>query len=199
MRVVIASKNQGKIDEIESIMAMTGIEFLSFDDFENWPEVAETGATFKENALLKARAISGFARLPALADDSGLEVDVLGGEPGVLSSRYAGPHSSTPENNAKLLRKLGHTAFEERAARFRCVAAFASSDGSVLLAEGTCEGHITLEPRGAAGFGYDPLFMPEGYDRTIAELSPEEKNLISHRGKAFRMLKEKLETLLQKA
>ncbi len=134
-----------------------------------------------------------------MADDSGLEVDSLGGEPGVLSSRYAGQGSSDADNNAKLLGKLQHASFRERIARFRCVAVFASKEGSLLIAEDTCNGHITLDPRGSGGFGYDPLFIPDGYNKTIAQLSPQEKNLISHRGKAFQQLKKKLERLLQKA
>jgi non-canonical purine NTP pyrophosphatase (RdgB/HAM1 family) len=199
MRIVLASKNEGKIKEIKEIMTINGIEFLSYHDFDAWPDVNETKTTLKENAILKAEAITDFAGLPALADDSGLEVDILSGEPGVLSSRYAGPQSVTADNNARLLQELENTSFEERTARFRCVAVFAATDGTLLVAEGVCGGRITLEPKGSGGFGYDPLFVPDGYDKTIAELSPEEKNLISHRGKAFRLLKQKLEKLLQTA
>jgi len=198
MQIVIATKNEGKIREIERILELENVEFLTFGDFKDWPQVEESGSAFKENAILKAQAVSSFTGLPVLADDSGLEVDVLGGEPGVMSARYAGPHCLTADNNAKLLEKLEGIHSPKRTARFRCVAAFAGYNGILLLAEGNCSGHIALEPRGSGGFGYDPLFIPNGYAKTIAELSAEEKNKISHRGKAFRALKKQLEKWLQK-
>jgi len=189
---VIATKNEGKIREIREIMALDNVEFLTFHDFETWPEVEENGSTFEENAVLKAKALMSRTKLPALADDSGLEVDALDGEPGLLSARYAGNHCSTADNNAKLLKELAGVPFDKRKARFRCIASFAATDGTVLISEGICSGHIASKPRGSRGFGYDPLFIPDGYEETIAELPPETKNQISHRGKAFRAMREKL-------
>lgn len=196
MQIVLATKNEGKIREIREIIALDNVQFLTFRDFKNWPEVEEKASTFKENAVLKAEALSGLTKLPALADDSGLEVDALAGEPGIISARYAGSHCSSADNNAKLLKKLEDIPFQERVACFVCVAVFAGTNGTLLVSEGTCNGHIALEPKGSGGFGYDPLFVPEGYEKTIAELSAEKKNLISHRGKAFRALKQKLGKLL---
>lgn len=197
MRIVIATKNEGKIREIKRILEPENGEFLTFRDFKDWPQVEENGSTFKENAIIKAQAVSSFTGLPVLADDSGLEVDVLGGEPGVMSARYAGPRCSTRDNNAKLLEKLEGIPSQKRIARFRCVAVFAGNNGTLLLAEDNCGGYIALEPRGSGGFGYDPLFVPDGYNKTIAQLSAEEKNKISHRGKAFRALKKQLDRWLQ--
>jgi len=196
IRVVIATKNEGKIKEILEIIKLNDVSFSTFEDFDNWPDVDENGSTFKENAVLKAKATLGFSGLPALADDSGLEVDALGGEPGVISARYAGDNCSTPENNTKLLNKLKGVAVSERTAQFRCVAAYFNLEGTLLVTEGICRGHIAVEPKGTGGFGYDPLFVPDGYDVTIAQLPPEEKNQISHRGKAFSAMKSKLEKLL---
>ncbi len=189
MKVVIASRNDGKIGEIKEIIKLPGIEFLSYQDFCSWPEIRENGNSFRENALLKARAIASYFWLPALADDSGLEVDVLEGKPGILSSRYAGEKASDEENNAKLLRELEGRPLEERTARYRCVAAFADPTGRTLITEGVCEGHIGFGVRGVGGFGYDPLFILSGYEKTMAELSTEEKNKTSHRGQAFRRMK----------
>jgi len=196
IQVVIATKNEGKIKEILEIIKLNNVSFSTFKDFDNWPDVDENGSTFKENAVLKAKAILGFSGLSALADDSGLEVDALGGEPGVISARYAGDHCSTPDNNTKLLNKLKGVAVSERTAQFRCVAAYFNLEGTLLITEGICRGHIAVEPKGIGGFGYDPLFVPDGYDVTIAQLPPEEKNRISHRGKAFSAMKSKLEKLL---
>ncbi len=178
-------------------MTLDNVEFLTFHDFETWPKVEENGSTFEENAVLKAKALVNRTKLFALADDSGLEVDALGGEPGLLSARYAGERCSTADNNAKLLKKLAGVPFDRRTACFRCVAAFAGTDGTLLLSEGICSGHIASKPRGSRGFGYDPLFVPDGYEETIAELPPETKNQISHRGKAFRAMREKLAELLR--
>jgi XTP/dITP diphosphohydrolase len=197
IKIIIATKNEGKIREIKEIVKLDNVEFLTFQNLKDWPEVEEKGSTFRENAVLKAKALMNLTKLPALADDSGLEVDVLSGEPGILSARYAGSHCSTSDNNAKLLKKLESFPFEKRTARFRCVAAFAGTDGTLLVSEGICSGHIALEHKGSGGFGYDPLFVPDGYNKTIAELSAEEKNQISHRGKAFRDLKEKLKKVLE--
>jgi len=195
IRIVIATKNEGKIKEILEIIKLKNISFSTFKEFGNWPEVKETGSTFKENSILKAKAISGFSKLPALADDSGLEVDALGGAPGVKSARYAGDNCSTPDNNIKLLNELRNIPVSDRSAQFRCVAAYFDLEGTLLVTEGVCRGHIALEPKGEGGFGYDPLFVPDGYNVTIAQLPPKEKNRISHRGKAFGAMKSKLEKL----
>lgn len=196
LEIVIATKNEGKIKEIKEIIALDGVRFLTFQDFDEWPKVEETGLTFEENALIKAKALLKWTRTATLADDSGLEVDTLGGEPGIMSARYAGPHCSTLDNNLKLLNKLEGVPLHRRIAHFRCSAVLAGTDGSLLVSEGTCRGHIVLEPRGSGGFGYDPLFVPDGYNKTIAELPAEEKNKISHRGKAFGDLKEKIEKMI---
>ncbi len=196
MQIVMATKNEDKIKEIKEIITLNNVQFLTFQDFEDWPDVKERESTFKENAVLKAKTLLNFTKLSSLADDSGLEVDVLGGEPGILSARYAGPNCSTADNNAKLLKKLEGIPVQKRVARFRCAAAFAGTNGILLVSEETCNGHIALEPRGSGGFGYDPLFVPDGYGETIAQLTPEKKNQISHRGKAFRSLKQKLEKML---
>ena len=155
----------------------------------------ETGATFLANARLKARAIAQATGEIALADDSGLEVDALGGDPGVLSARYAGEEASDADNNAKLLAELSGIHGPNRRARFRCVLALVAPDGRELTADGRCEGFVLDAERGAGGFGYDPLFQPEGDTRALAEYSEDEKNSISHRGRAARKLREMLERL----
>lgn len=190
MKIVLSTKNEGKIKEIKDIFNIPGIEILTYRDFKDWPSISEDGKDFEENALKKARIISKAFTLPAMADDSGLEVDFLQGKPGIFSSRYSG--GGDEENIRKLLQDLKGVPFRERKARFRCVAVFFSTDDVILTAEGVCEGHIALSPRGKKGFGYDPVFIPLGYDETMAELSLSEKNKISHRGRAFRRLKEKV-------
>lgn len=189
MKVVLATKNRGKAVEIGRILQGTGLEIISLDDF---PEVAlppETGATMQENALIKARAAAKATGLPALADDSGLEVDFLGGAPGVYSARYSGEKATDEENYRKLLAELKGVPEEKRTARFRCVIALVGFDEEERLFEGVFEGVITMEPRGENGFGYDPVFLVPGLGRTSAELSPGEKNRISHRAKALAALK----------
>ncbi len=185
MRVVLATRNAGKLAEVKAIVgqavdvaglaAVTGIELPP-----------EEGLTYEENALAKARTVARAAGVPALADDSGLEVDALGGAPGVRSSRYAGPACDPAANNAKLLRELNGVPKSARGARFVCVAALVNADGREWLARGEIEGRISEKPRGTGGFGYDPLFVPAGYERTFAEMKAEEKNEISHRTRAFR-------------
>lgn len=190
MKIVLSTKNEGKIREIKNIFNIPGIELLTYRDFEDWPSISEDGKSFEENAIKKAQVVKEKFNLPVIADDSGLEVDYLKGKPGVLSSRYSG--GGDEENIRKVLKELEGVPLEGRKARFRCVAVFLSVDDVILTAEGVCEGHIAFSPRGEKGFGYDPIFIPLGYDKTMAELSLSEKNKISHRGKAFRRLKEKV-------
>jgi len=189
MRLVLASGNRGKIREIQTLLAPHGVRVLPQSAFAV-AAVKETAPTFVENALIKARNAARHAGLPALADDSGLEVDALAGAPGVHSARYAGPEADDRRNNAKLLEALEGFSGEERRARFRCVLVLVRHpyDPSPLIAEGTWEGVIATEPRGAGGFGYDPLFLLPERGVTAAELTPEEKNRLSHRGQALRKL-----------
>ena len=194
-RVIVATANRGKLTEIRAALGFTGWEFVTAADLGAEPlDVEETGATFEENARLKALAYHEAFGLPALADDSGLEVDVLGGAPGVYSSRYAGGCcSGDAENNARLMMELEEVPAGQRSARFRCVIVFLDADGKETVASGACEGAIGHEPRGEGGFGYDPLFWPAAAPgRTMAELAMEEKNAISHRGAALRALAELL-------
>jgi XTP/dITP diphosphohydrolase len=189
MQVVLASSNRGKLKEIQALLAPLHVRVLPQTALAV-PEVEETCPTFVENALLKARNAARFTGLPALADDSGLEVEALGGAPGVYSARYAGPHADDAANVAKLLEALAGFSLEERSARFRCVLVFLrhALDPSPLIAEGTWEGVIAEEPRGEGGFGYDPVFYLPPLKRTAAELTPQEKNALSHRGQALRQL-----------
>ena len=184
--LIVATHNKNKLREIGQILP--GWEISGED-----AGVEETGATFAENALIKARAVA--ARHPGawvLADDSGLVVDALGGAPGVRSARYAGRDGDTPANNALLLKNLADVA--DRRAHFACAIALIAPDGTVRHFEGRCDGHIAESPSGAGGFGYDPLFIPDGHDRSFAELAPAEKNAISHRGRALAALRAALQT-----
>jgi len=190
--VFIATRNQGKLKEFAAFFADWGWAVKSLADFTDMPEIVENGRTFEENARIKADALYEWTKLPVLADDSGLEVDALGGEPGVYSARYAGEGATDDANNAKLLAALQGVPEERRQARFRCVLVLKLDQNRQLVAEGTCEGIILKEPRGAGGFGYDPLFYIPSLGKTMAELSPEEKNRISHRGTALRNLAEQL-------
>ncbi len=194
LRVVVATSNRHKVEEIRAELAFTGWEFVAATDLGEWPEPEETGETFEANARIKALAARQLYGLPALADDSGLEVDALDGEPGVNSRYYAGPCATDAENNARLLLALGDTPRVRREARFRSVIVLVREDDSEVVAEGVCEGRIGNEPRGEHGFGYDPLFwLAATPGRTMAELSIAEKNAISHRGAALRALRESLE------
>lgn len=201
MRIVLATRNKKKVPEMRTILADAGMEaeVLSLDAFPDAPEVPETEPTFLGNALLKARAIAKHTGLPAVADDSGLKVDELGGMPGVLSARWAGRFGAQDQDRANLelvLDQLADTPPERRGAHFVCAAALVMPDGTEAVVEGVLRGRLTREPRGSNGFGYDPVFVPEGESRTTAELSPEEKNAISHRGIAFRKLAQELVDIL---
>jgi XTP/dITP diphosphohydrolase len=192
-RIAIASRNAHKLREIGRICVEWPVEWLTIDNHEGpWPDVEETGSTYLDNALLKARAGAAALGEPALADDSGIEVDALGGRPGPRSARFAGEDATDQRNLDELIRALKGVPGSGRTARYRCVAVLAFPDGRELHAEGICEGTLVGKPRGTGGFGYDPIFVPEGWDRTMAELSDEEKDRISHRGRAFRALGETL-------
>jgi XTP/dITP diphosphohydrolase len=185
-RVVLATGNPGKLREMRAILAAHPLEVVPQSDF-GLAAAEETGATFIANALIKARHASRLTGLPAIADDSGLEVDALGGGPGVLSARYAGPGSGDAANNELLLRELEGVAEDDRTARYRCAMVFVrhADDASPIEREATWEGRIALAPRGTGGFGYDPVFLPEGESRTAAQLDPEAKNRRSHRARAL--------------
>lgn len=185
-RLVLATRNAGKTAELRRILAGTDVTLLDAADVD-LPDVEETGATFEDNALLKARAGAAACGLPCVADDSGLEVDALGGEPGVRSARYAGAHGDDEANLRLVLERM--RGVERRDARFVCVAALATPDGREWTTRGAIEGSLTAEPRGTGGFGYDPIFVPVGLRQTTAELSAEDKDAISHRGQAFRALR----------
>jgi XTP/dITP diphosphohydrolase len=188
--VALASRNPGKLREIRSILSSAGVDVrvTGAEEYPAWEAPAETEPDYAGNALLKARSLAAFAGVPALADDSGIEVDALDGEPGPRSARFAGEDATDGENLAKLLGLIHEVPAVERTARYRCVAALVMPEGGEEIAEGTVEGILVTVPRGTGGFGYDPIFMPLASDRTMAELSPEEKDAISHRGKAFRGL-----------
>jgi XTP/dITP diphosphohydrolase len=193
-RIAIASRNAHKLREIGRICADWPVEWLTVENHEGpWPDVEETGSAYLDNALLKARAGAAALGEPALADDSGIEVDALGGRPGPRSARLAGGDATDERNLEELIRALKGVPGSGRTARYRCVAVLAFPGGRELHAEGTCEGILVPKPRGARGFGYDPIFVPAGWDRTMAELTDEEKDRISHRGRAFRALGEVLE------
>jgi XTP/dITP diphosphohydrolase len=192
-RIAIASRNPGKIREILQICADWPVEWVTGpDDSAAWPEVEETGHTYLENAQLKAHAVAASLGIPGLADDSGIEVDALTGTPGVRSARFAGEEATDEDNLRLLIERVTPIPEIERTAGYRCAAVCAWPGGEQMVAEGTCEGTLILEPRGNGGFGYDPIFVPVGEGRTMAELTDQEKNAISHRGRAFRALGAKL-------
>lgn len=200
--LALATKNEHKIREVLRICRDWPVSWVVARPVPagagravrvaSWPEVEETGQTYLENALLKARAVASTLGLPAVADDSGIEVDALGGAPGPLSARFAGTGASDPSNLALLIERIRDVPPDARTARYRCVAACAWPDGREARAEGVCEGRLVLEPQGERGFGYDPAFVPEGESRTMAELADDEKDAISHRGRAFRALRDLL-------
>ena len=188
MKILIASRNAHKIQEIREIFHLPGVEWVSTADIPGLPDVEEDGDTFEANAMKKAVELARATGLWALADDSGLEVAALGNAPGVFSARYAGEPSNHANNNAKLLRELADKP--DRSARFRCVVALSDPSGRVETVSGSCPGHIIAVLRGAKGFGYDPLFVPEGHAQTFAEMGSELKNRLSHRGRALALAKE---------
>ncbi len=189
-KILIATGNRGKLREIRHILSDTPVEIVYLGDVDASAAVEETGATFAENADQKAVYYSTLIHLPTLADDSGLEVDALGGAPGVFSARYAGPGCSDDDNNGKLLGALADVNEEERTARFRCAVSFAMEGKVLARSEGAIEGRIGFKNKGRNGFGYDPLFYVPEEGCTAAELLPERKNIISHRGQAFRAIKD---------
>jgi XTP/dITP diphosphohydrolase len=189
-RIAIASRNEHKLRELARICADWPVAWVSVADAgASFPHVDETGDTYLENSLLKARAVAAALDVPAIADDSGIEVDALGGKPGPRSARYAGEAATDEQNLVALMRALAGIPAGGRTARYRCVATIAWPDGSELNTEAVCEGALVGKRRGRAGFGYDPIFVPAGWDQTMAELADEQKDRISHRGRAFRALR----------
>ena len=192
MEIIVATKNRGKVREIRKALKGAGLKIYSLTDFSDVPGIEEDGKSFTENALKKARFYSKHFGKLAIADDSGLEVDALGGLPGVYSARYSREGASDQENNKKLLSEMEGIPFSKRGARFRCVMAMVSHDGREAVVEGLCRGRIGTRGVGMKGFGYDPLFILPQYGRTMAQLTVEEKNRVSHRGKALKKLKKML-------
>jgi XTP/dITP diphosphohydrolase len=187
--LLVATHNKGKVAEYADILGDSGIDWLTLDEAGITDDVAETGDTFRANAILKAVAYAQQSGLLTLADDSGLEVDALGGRPGVLTARYGGPGLTAADRYHLLLRELGDMPDEERAARFHCVVALAGPDGTLLgTADGVCEGRIAHAPAGEGGFGYDPVFYLPGRGLTMAQLPADEKHRLSHRGRAARAI-----------
>jgi XTP/dITP diphosphohydrolase len=196
--IVLATRNPGKLAELARILAATRVSAraVSLVEVPDMPEVAETGATFVENALLKARAVAAHTGLPAIADDSGLCVDALNGMPGVLSARWAGRHGDDEANLRLVLGQLADVPASRRAAHFACAAALVLPSGAEHVTEGTVRGWLTGAPRGTNGFGYDPIFVPDSSSRTTAEMSAEEKDAVSHRARALRALAPVIASLL---
>jgi XTP/dITP diphosphohydrolase len=195
-RVVLATRNPHKVRELARILSTYDVSLASLDDWPDVPDVAETGTTFAENALLKARAVAAATGLVAVADDSGLAVEALNGMPGVLSARWAGRHGDDLANLELVLAQLADVADEQRGAAFVCAAAAVAPSGASIVVEGRVDGALLRAPRGSGGFGYDPIFVPVGAAQTTAEMTAEEKDAISHRGKAFRELAPRLTELL---
>ena len=189
MKIILATHNKGKVREISDLMRGLPVEWLSASDFPDVPPTIESGDTLEENSLLKAQALSKAAGLPAVADDSGLFVDSLKGEPGVHSARYAGPKCNDADNVQKLLEEMTAVRDSQRGAAFRTVVTIVWPGENPVYLAGEIKGKITKNPKGTAGFGYDPVFQPEGYDRVFAEMTLEEKNAISHRARAFAKVK----------
>lgn len=198
-KILLATANRGKIKEIKHILEGLDLEIVTLDDYPGLRLPPEDGSTFRENALIKARAAASKTGVAALADDSGLEVDFLGGLPGIRSARYAGTGASDRDNWLKLLKELDGAPEEKRSARFRCAVALVWPDGGEEVFEGSFEGVISAEPKGAHGFGYDPVFFIPAMGKTAAELTPDEKNSVSHRAKALEKLKNRLEMRYKKS
>jgi XTP/dITP diphosphohydrolase len=190
--IVLATGNEGKAEELRALLHPLGVRIRTLRDHPAIALPPETGSTYRENAILKSRAVHEALGVPALGDDSGLEVDALDGAPGLHSARYAGPHAGDEANNRKLLDSMEGIPWAERTARFRCVLALVRDRNAPLVVEGLCLGRVLPAPRGGRGFGYDPLFLPDGEDLTFAELPPDRKASISHRGRAARALVEAL-------
>ncbi|MDG9704247.1 RdgB/HAM1 family non-canonical purine NTP pyrophosphatase [Streptomyces sp. DH37] len=197
-RLILATRNAHKVRELEAILSAAGLDLalVGADAYPEVPDVKETGTTFAENALLKARTLAQATGVPAVADDSGLCVDVLGGAPGIFSARWSGRHGDDKANLDLLLAQLSDIDDAHRAAHFACAAALALPDGTERVVEGRLPGTLRREPAGTGGFGYDPILQPDGETRTCAELTPDEKNAISHRGQAFRALAPVIRELL---
>lgn len=193
MKIIFATQNQGKVKEVKNIFHKTPFEIISLYDLGNNIEVEETGSTFSENAWLKAKAIYDYYKEPTLADDSGLIIDQLDGRPGVISARYAGENCTYDDNNKKVIQELSQYP-EPHKAKFICTVVFFDGKNKIETV-GELEGIIINEPRGTKGFGYDPIFIPNGYQNTIGEMDLELKNQISHRSKSFNLMKEKLREL----
>jgi len=196
-RLVLATANPHKLIELTRILAAErlDVDLVGLGEFPGAPDVAETGATFVANALLKARAVAAFTGLPAVADDSGLCCDAMNGMPGVLSARWSGRHGDDAENLRLVLAQLSEVPEDRLRAHFYCVAALVRPSGEETLSAGTLRGRLIREPRGTNGFGYDPIFVPDGERRTTAEMTADDKDAISHRGRAFRGLAETIATL----
>lgn len=196
-RIIFATGNEGKLKEIKVILEEPGVEVISMKEAGIEADIEENGTTFEENAVIKARAVAAKTGEIVLADDSGLEIDYLGGEPGVYSARYAGEDTPYTVKNQLLLDRLAGVEKERRTARFVCVIAAVLPDGEVITTRGTIEGYIGFAPAGENGFGYDPIFYVPEYECSTAQLSMEQKNALSHRGKALRAMKEKLQEYLE--
>ncbi len=199
MKLLVATNNPGKAEEYGALLDDLPVELTYLEAEGITLQVEETSSSFRENAVLKARRYAEASGLLTLADDSGLEVDALGGEPGIRSSRYAGPGASDADRVRLLLENLRQVPWERRQARFRCVVAIATPDGQVHTAEGECHGIIAFEPRGSHGFGYDPVFYMPEFDATMAELPPEVKNRVSHRARAVQAARPLLMKMLAKS
>lgn len=195
-RIIVATKNKGKISEIKKVLSGLPFDVISMNEAGIDIDVVEDGKTFEENSLKKALEICKVTKSMVMADDSGLEVDFLDGAPGIYSARFAGPEASDSDKNEKLLDLLKDVPFEQRTARFVCAIAVAFPDGRHFVVRGTCEGFIDFECKGNNGFGYDPLFFIQQYDRTMAEIDADVKNEISHRAKALAQMQEKLQNYL---
>lgn len=197
-QLIVATKNNGKADEFKTFFDAFPIKVVSLLDLpEAVPDIDETGLTFEANAAIKAEEIADRMQTPVLADDSGLMIDALNGRPGVFSARYAGEPTNDEKNRMKVLEELKGVTTEKRGARFVCVLAIAAPQQETVFYNGICDGSITWEPKGENGFGYDPIFTPEGYRQTMAELDPPVKNTISHRSRAFKHLETDIPSILQ--
>jgi XTP/dITP diphosphohydrolase len=197
LEIIIASRNKGKVREIRKVLKGSGFRIYSLSNFTDVPKIVEDGKSFAENALKKARFYSKYFGKLILSDDSGLDVDILNGLPGIYSARYGGERATNQENNQKLLREMEGIPLSKRGARFKCAIAIVSPDGREAVVEGSCKGRIGFKEVGKEGFGYDPLFILPQFGKTMAQLSLKEKNRISHRGKALGKLKKIISTKFQ--